>query len=220
MRLTLDQILADNASMERFICERIPPETTRIDLGSGAWADLTPFWDDRFGWSLLLETDEPEWVDLQEVYQHFRRREMTFREWWREFEGERARSKVSSLEREVAVLRQELAQVPAAAGQEQGNGLVTIDQNGLPREVSTAEAAAILGVSKDTVLKLKSTGLLEYRNTGSPDSCRPVFAFSLRSVIALRTTYDRDVPVVRQRPDSPRRRVKGAKNYKHLNLDD
>ena len=71
MRLSLDQIRADKARMEQFICERISGGITRIDLSGGAWADLTPFWDDRFGWSLLIETDEPEWVNLGEVYDIF-----------------------------------------------------------------------------------------------------------------------------------------------------
>jgi hypothetical protein len=48
----------------------------------------------------------------------------------------------------------------------------------LPTEVSTAEAARILGVSKNTVLKLKAAGLLEYRNMAPPDSSRPVYAYS------------------------------------------
>jgi hypothetical protein len=215
MRLTIDQILADNARMEQYICERIPPDTTRIDLGCGAWADLTPSWDDRFGWSLLLETDEPEWVDLRAVYQHFRRREMTWWEWWTEFEGEMARSRVRSLEREIAALRKELDKVGSAGPQDYAT---TVDENGLPREVSTAEAAGILGVSKDTLLKLKSAGLLEYRNTGSPDSCRPVFAFALRSVIELRISYERDTPPPRRPKEPPRRRVKGERKYKHLRL--
>src|SRR5436309_2157000 len=116
MRLSIDQILADNARMERFVCERIPPDGTRVDLGNGAWADLTPCWDDRFGWSLLLETDEPEWVDLLEIYRHFRRREMTVREWLAEVEGEMARTRVRSLEGEVGRLRQELDK-EAAAGE-------------------------------------------------------------------------------------------------------
>jgi excisionase family DNA binding protein len=105
MYLSYDQIKADKAKMEQFICERLPPDTTRVDLGGGAWADLTPFWDDRFGWSLLLETDEPDSVGLWEVYQHFRHREMTRREWWAEIQAEMAQSKVRSLEREVAVGR-------------------------------------------------------------------------------------------------------------------
>jgi len=88
MPLTTDQIIADRARMEKFICERIPDDGTWVDLGNGAWADLTPFWDERFGWSLLLETNEPEWVDLWEVYQHFRRKEMTSREWWEEMNRE------------------------------------------------------------------------------------------------------------------------------------
>jgi hypothetical protein len=217
MRLTYEQIQADNAKMEKFICERIPPVTTRVDLGGGAWADLSPFWDDAVGWTLLLETDEPEWVDLQEVYRHFRRKEMTMREWQAEIQGELAREKVRSLEREVAALRQEADKGVATEPQDYA---ATVDGSGLPREVSTGEAASILGVSKDTVLKLKEAGLLEYRNTGCPDSSRPVFAFALRSVVELRTTYDRDVPLPRQRPDPPRRGLKGQKKYKHLRLSD
>lgn len=89
-----------------------------------------------------------------------------------------------------------------------------------PKEVGTAEAADILGVSKDTVLKLKAAGLLEYRNTAPPGSSRPVFAFTLRSVMELRTSYERDEPLPRRPHEPPRRRVKGRKKYKHLNRDD
>jgi hypothetical protein len=105
VRLSIEQIIADNAKMERFICERIPAEGVKIDLGNGASADLFPFWDDRFGWTLLLETDEPEWVDLRVVYDHFRRQEMTTREWMEQIESEMARARVRTLESEVEVLR-------------------------------------------------------------------------------------------------------------------
>ena len=33
---------------------------------------------------LLIETNEPELVDLDFVYQHFRRQEMTYEEYWKE----------------------------------------------------------------------------------------------------------------------------------------
>jgi hypothetical protein len=89
-----------------------------------------------------------------------------------------------------------------------------------PQEVGTAEAADILGVSKDTVLKLKAAGLLEYRNIAPPTSSRPVYAFTLRSVMELRTSYERDEPLPHQPPDSPNRRTKRHTKYKHLNLDD
>lgn len=89
-----------------------------------------------------------------------------------------------------------------------------------PKEVGTTEAADILGVSKDTVLKLKAAGLLEYRNTAPPGSHRPVYAFTLRSVMDLRTSYERDEPLPRRTPEPPNRRVKGQRKYKHLNLDD
>jgi hypothetical protein len=85
--LTFEEIQADNLKMRGFICERIPAdETTRVVLADGAeggpaWADLTPIWDDGYGWDLLLETDHAEWADLRGVYQHFRRQEMTIWEW-------------------------------------------------------------------------------------------------------------------------------------------
>lgn len=89
----------------------------------------------------------------------------------------------------------------------------------LPGEVSTEEAANILRVSKDTVLRFKNAGLLEYRNTAPPTSSRPNFAFSLESVLKLRTSYQKDVPVVPQPKEKNRRRVKGDRRYRHLDLD-
>ncbi len=90
----------------------------------------------------------------------------------------------------------------------------------LPKEVSTEQAAKILGVSKDTVLKLKSQGVLEYRNTAPPGSSRPVFAFTLASVTEVRTAYERDEPLPRRPHEPQRRRARGQKTYKHLNLED
>jgi hypothetical protein len=96
----------------------------------------------------------------------------------------------------------------------------SLDENGLPKEVSTSEAAEILRVSKDSVLKLKAAGLLEYRNTASPDSSRPIYAFSLRSVLEIRTNYQRDIPIYRK-PESPKRHgVKAKRKYKHFTLSD
>jgi predicted transcriptional regulator len=66
----------------------------------------------------------------------------------------------------------------------------------LPPELSTDEAAKILAVSKDTVLRLKRAGLLEFRNTAPPESARPVYRYTLASVAKLRTTYTRDVPAL------------------------
>ena len=95
----------------------------------------------------------------------------------------------------------------------------TFDENGLPQEVSTAEAASILGVSKDTVLKIKSAGLLEYRDKAPPTSSRPKYAFSLRSVLKLRTTYEVDEPAPFRAKEPSRRRVSGVRKFKHLNVD-
>jgi len=167
MRLSYDEIMADRARMERYVCERIPPDGIRIDLGNGAWADLFPAWDDRFGWSLLLETNEPEWVDLLEVYRHFHRQELTTREWWAELEGEMARSRVLGLEREVAVLRKvEIMTAPSSENHE----------GGLPPKammVTAKEVAALLGCSYGEARKRMLEGRIRAIKDGRWMRTRP-----------------------------------------------
>jgi hypothetical protein len=75
----------------------------------------------------------------------------------------------------------------------------------LPEEVSTQQAAAILGCCKHTVLQYLEDGLLEWRNAAPPSSNRPVFRLTLRSVLELRLTYQRGSP----RPPQPAERSKG-----------
>ncbi len=91
----------------------------------------------------------------------------------------------------------------------------------LPEEVSTEDAAKILGQSKDTVLKYRESGLLEFRNAAPPDSTRPVFRFTLQSVLNLRKSYETNEPAPRFPKESPRRRVSPqARKYKHVKLED
>ena len=90
--------------------------------------------------------------------------------------------------------------------------------NDLPREVCTAVAAEILGVSKDTVLRLKRAGLLEYRDAAVPGSSRPLYRFTLASVTELRTSYTRDVPEAPKRRKQARRRVKRRKQSKYIRI--
>ncbi len=100
------------------------------------------------------------------------------------------------------------------------SGCLPVDIESLPKEVSTEQAARILDCSKDTVLKLKSAGLLEWRNTAPPASARPVFRYTLASVLKLRTTYEVDEPPPLTLKEPTRRRVKERRQFKHLNLDD
>jgi hypothetical protein len=86
MRISHEDCKADNRKMKRFIFERIPEDGIRIVLADGpeggpAWPDLTPTWDEGSDHDLLLDTNEPEWVGLGEVYDHFRLKEITWREW-------------------------------------------------------------------------------------------------------------------------------------------
>ena len=90
-----------------------------------------------------------------------------------------------------------------------------------PPEVSATEAARILGCSKDTVLKLKEAGLLEYRNLAPPTSIRGVFRFLLASVLELRNNYQTDFPTPPSLPQPQRRRVRQREQpkFKHLRLE-
>ena len=75
----------------------------------------------------------------------------------------------------------------------------------LPEEVTTQQAAAILGCCKHTVLQYLADGLLEWRDLAPAASNRPVFRLTLRSVLALRLAYRRDNP----HPPRPAERTKG-----------
>jgi hypothetical protein len=88
-----------------------------------------------------------------------------------------------------------------------------------PPEVGTLAAAKVLGVSKDTVLKLREAGALPYRNAAPPGSSRPVFRFPLDAVLKLRGGYQTEVPAPRGPKGPPRRRAAGERQYKHLDLD-
>ena len=219
--MTTDQIQADIRRMERFIGERILPDgPTRIVLADGpdgpAWVDLFSFWDDDGECDLEIESNEPDAFGLREVYEHFRRMELTAWERERELAAEIRRWKVWELERVMAVLREKPDRRSDPDDEEP-----LVDGEELPKEVSTAEAARILGVSKDTVLKLKEAGLLEYRNLAPPTSIRGVFRFLLASVLELRNNYQTDFPTPPSQTQPQRRRIrqKEQPKFKHLRLD-
>jgi hypothetical protein len=81
----------------------------------------------------------------------------------------------------------------------------------LPKEVSTQEAAAILGCCKHTVLQYHLEGLLEWRDAAPPSSNRPVYRFTLRSVLELRLGYRRGDVRPPRPPDEGKRRRQGAR---------
>ena len=218
--MTLDRFLTDKRRMKKFIGARISPDGTRIVLADGpdgpAWVDLTPLWGDDGDCDLIIESNELDAFGLREVYEHFRRQERTFWEWEREMAGEINRCKVHELERVMAVLREKPDRRPDSDAEGE-----RVSDYELPREVSTAEAARILSVSKDTVLRLKEAGLLEYRNLAPPTSIRAVFRFLLTSVLELRNSYQTDFPTPMSLPQPQRRRVrqKEQPKFKHLRLD-
>ena len=96
----------------------------------------------------------------------------------------------------------------------------SVDPLQLPAEVSTAQAAEILGVSKDTVLEYKRKGLIPYRDLAPPGSTKPVFMFPLDAVVGLRTSYQTDDPAHEVPREPSRRSVKGRRKFKHLVIKD
>lgn len=96
----------------------------------------------------------------------------------------------------------------------------SVDALQLPAEVSTAQAAEILGVSKDTVLEYKRKGLIPYRDLAPPGSTKPVFAYPLDAVVELRTSYQTDEPATKVPREPSRRSVKGRRKFKHLVIND
>jgi len=89
-----------------------------------------------------------------------------------------------------------------------------------PAEVSAKEAGRILGCSKDTVLKFKDAGLLEYRNLASPNSSRSRYRFRRESAEKLRTEYQIDLQTPPTPKEPRRRRVRESRpnEFKHLRL--
>jgi hypothetical protein len=73
-------------------------------------------------------------------------------------------------------------------------GALDLGHLNLPAELSTQEAAKVLGCCKHTVLQFQEEGLLEWRNAAPPSRQRPVFRFTLRSVLELRLAYQRGSP--------------------------
>jgi hypothetical protein len=107
--------------------------------------------------------------------------------------------------------RDECSSEPAAPPRVEASGPGDLLKNlDLPREVSTQEAAAILGCCKHTVLQYREEGLLEWRNTAPRSSTRPVYRFTLRSVLELRLGYQRGDPRPPRPPAEKKRRRPNA----------
>ena len=92
--------------------------------------------------------------------------------------------------------------------------------NNLVEEVTTKEAAEILGVSKDTVLRLKKAGHLEYRDAATPGSSRSTFRFPLTSVLKIRTSYTTDIPPGKFRREENRHPSKSRNKTKYIRVSD
>ncbi len=189
MNFTTEQLQSDRTKMVRFICERIPADGTTVilvdDGGEPAWADLYPSWDDEGGWDLRIETNEPEWVGLKEVYDLFRRQEVTWEEWEREIQGEMNRWMVHDLEREVAVLgdggeAEMLVRLERIEGKLDG---VAEKSNPVPDYSSIKQAARITGLSDSHIRRAVVAGELPASNIGSSAS-HPIYRIALKDLHA------------------------------------
>ena len=105
--------------METYIASRIPDEGIKVALAEGddgtLTAELYPIdWGDGDS-GLHWETNEPQAVGLKDIYEYFKRQEMTLWEWQQEIEGQMARQRVQGLKNEVVSLRRARADIVAAA---------------------------------------------------------------------------------------------------------
>lgn len=233
--MTVDQILADNRKMERFICDRLRTERTRIVLASGwppdgpVWVDLTLYLCDDGDHELVIESNEPDAFGVRDVYEHFRRQERTSWEREREIQDEMNRWKVHDLEREIErqrednmanstndSLAEQLSQIEdkldtllrLKEGESARDHSLADDSTDLPDCLPSRIAAKLLGVDKKTLEKLRIDGFLKWR-VKNPSSSRKEFLFEKRSVLELKNGYR----VGDARPTRPNRRRKATSSY-------
>jgi hypothetical protein len=96
---SMNEYLADKREMTKYTCERITVDGMKIELAYGreegpVWVVLFPTWNDECGWELLIETNDPEWASVKEVYNYFRRKDMTSLEWQQELFWEMHRNTI------------------------------------------------------------------------------------------------------------------------------
>jgi hypothetical protein len=82
-----------------------------------------------------------------------------------------------------------------------------LEKLNLPREVTTREAAQILGCDPKIVTKYIRHGDLEWRDIAAPDSSRPNYRITIASVLKMRQSYRRSFPQVSGERQQPQRRV-------------
>jgi excisionase family DNA binding protein len=170
METSYEIVRADNRRMKRFICERIADDGETIVLADGeggpAWVDLFPIRDDDSDCDLLLETNEPDWIDLRAVYDYFRRREMTWAEWFRMIEGETDRIRVHSLQCEIGRLRTKVANLSLLSTE-------APKPTSSKSTLTVSETAALLGCSYGEARKRMLEGRIQAVKDGRWLRTRP-----------------------------------------------
>ncbi len=102
----------------------------------------------------------------------------------------------------------------SAVVEDDGTDVAPLD---LPKEITTAEAAKILGCDTKTVLKYLRNGRLEWRDAAAPTSSRPYCKIKLDSVLQLRTSYHYSNPQpARHAQRSGRRPISQTFKSKHV----
>ena len=163
---------ADRRKKEQYISVRISTDGTRIVLWDGGSdypptiADLIPLRaEDGKLYELLIESNEPEVVDLDEVYKHFRRQEMTHEELWRELTWV---DPVREYRRKIASLAPNQKEILNAASETvpmRGEALIT--KAGHEYSGQTKECVTVLG-KKLGLLKKVPGGFVRQLRPRSP----------------------------------------------------
>ena len=146
MRLSPEQYQADRRKMKAYIARLLPEEGIRIVIAEGegeeVWVELDPVRYDDGEWDLHWETNEPEWVDLREIYDYFRQQEMTVWERRLELSGELSRLRIQTLEKEVALPLAKAA-MPTCRFKKEPTGRLLAEK----AMFTTKEVAFLLGCS-------------------------------------------------------------------------
>lgn len=184
-RVSMEEWKHDRHKMEQYIIRHLPKdEQVEIvlanDLESGpltAKVDVIDWGNGELG--LHYESDDPDAVDLRDIYDYFRLKEMTMEEWRQECHRGVAQMRIDTLQRKVASLRQARTTIA----------------NNAKRAIDAATETDLPGEDNEVDMSLSQFQLSgEYwllRFAGEEGRCRDLEGF--RHIAKLLAAPDKDI---------------------------
>jgi hypothetical protein len=171
LQMNMKLVVADRRKKAKYVCGRIPDEGMRIVLVEGTseyppiYAELSLVrWEGRC--DLVIETNEPDFVDLNEVYRYFRHRDMTLEERWREMVFV---DPAKDYRRKVALLSQKERELFEASSETQRHPGRIISASSYPEHDYNGQTKACLSLLvKMGLLHSNSRGYIRRRPPSGP----------------------------------------------------